>query len=133
MKTAVHSSNVISRKLLRDEKQAKIDRKAKKDGTRPASPEPAAPPTPTVKHADKAKEFQSHSSSAPRRLNDIAQAPPEFKSLPRGSAKKIALTGNKKSDSVVSLAQKALMEQEREKAILRYRELKAERAKAFVS
>ena len=67
------------------------------------------------------REFQKSSSSAPKRLNDVAQAPPEFKKLPRVSS----AIGRR--DGVPSMSQKNMMEQEREKAIARYRELKASR------
>ncbi|KAF9523141.1 hypothetical protein CPB83DRAFT_775925 [Crepidotus variabilis] len=76
------------------------------------------PPT----HPDRPKEFASVNSSAPKRLNDIAQAPPEFSKLPRG-----ATAFSTKKDGVLSMAQKLLMEKERENAITRYRELKSSR------
>ncbi|EGN97761.1 hypothetical protein SERLA73DRAFT_182497 [Serpula lacrymans var. lacrymans S7.3] len=75
------------------------------------------------------KEFQSTSTSAPRRLNDIAQAPPEFKKLPRGVSGDAGMNIKGKSQGVLSMAQKLMMEEEREKAILRYREMKANKAK----
>jgi len=83
----------------------------------------SAPPLPQVdKHAGRPKEFAIASSTAQKRLNDIAQAPPEFKKLPRGASSAIG-----KKESVLSMSQKLMMEQEREKAIVRYRELKASR------
>lgn len=89
------------------------------------------PTQPLDKHASKAKEFQALSTSAPRRLNDIAMAPPDLKKLPRG-VKKDGTKG--KGDGlgkagILSMAQRAMMEVEREKAIVRYRELKERRAK----
>ncbi|KAI8985666.1 hypothetical protein BD414DRAFT_537158 [Trametes punicea] len=80
---------------------------------------------------DKPKDFEKVSTSAPRRLNDIVQAPPELKKLPR-KAKKLAEQGvTKKSEGaktlregVLSMAQQAMMEEERERAIRLYRELK---------
>ncbi|KAF8838484.1 hypothetical protein BDN67DRAFT_907291 [Paxillus ammoniavirescens] len=70
-----------------------------------------------------AKEFQVTSTSTPRRLNDIAQEPPEIKKIPRGATKSDGTTG------ILSMAQKAMMEEEREKAIKHYRELKARKVR----
>lgn len=69
---------------------------------------------------ERPKEFVQLSSSAPRRLNDIAQGPPEIKEMARSA--KYA-----KREGILSVAQKSMMEQEREKAIARYRTLKASR------
>ena len=77
------------------------------------------------------RDFEKISTSAPRRLNDIVQAPPEIKALPR-KAKKLATQGSIKmnggtkslSEGVLSMAQKAMMEEERERAIKLYREMK---------
>jgi hypothetical protein len=84
---------------------------------------------------DRPKEFATTSSAAPRRLNDIATAPPELKRLPRGAAKHPA-GGNAKTTKgasagagVLSMAQRAMMEVERENAIRRYREMKERKAK----
>ena len=82
-----------------------------------------------VDEKEKPKDFAKFSTSAPRRLNDIAEAPPELKKLPRGAkASKTADIGVKGSSSlregVLSMAQKAMLEQERERAIRAYRELK---------
>ncbi|KAI0321976.1 hypothetical protein OF83DRAFT_1044040, partial [Amylostereum chailletii] len=78
------------------------------------------------KHSDKPKEFTSQSSAAPRRLNlnDVASAPPELK-LKKARVSE-AIGGNGKA-GVLSLAQRAMMEEERENAIRRYRELKERR------
>jgi hypothetical protein len=76
-------------------------------------------------HTGPHKEFAKHSLSAPRQLNDVVQAPPEFKKLPRATA--IHGDGSGKRAGVLSMAQKAMMEQEREEVNLRYRELKAQR------
>jgi len=59
--------------------------------------------------------------SVSRRLNDVVQAPPEFKTLPRGAS------SVEKKGNVVSMSQRLLMEMEREKVILCYHELKASR------
>ncbi|KAL1680165.1 hypothetical protein EV122DRAFT_262798 [Schizophyllum commune] len=162
VRSAVQTSNAVARNALKKEaeekKAAKQDKKAKRkaddedddvkgsgdkdskssNGKGPKVPKAtdtkSAQPT-TDKHADRPKEFQQASTSAPRRLNDIAQAPPDLKKLPRG-AKKAAGSGAKmghtpKSDGVVSMAQKVMMEQEREKAIERYRLLRASQRKGW--
>lgn len=145
VKSAVQSSLSTARNVQKAEMEAKAQEKKKKaalkrkvpndddddedeiDDTR--SPSPA----PLDKHADRPKEFQTISSSAPRRLNDIAQAPPEFKKVPKGIALSTGRQGGGKEtanrrDGVLSMAQKAMMEEEREKAILRYRQMKAQRS-----
>ncbi|TFY66919.1 hypothetical protein EVG20_g4174 [Dentipellis fragilis] len=94
--------------------------KEKKQKGRSESPDSSPPPD---KHRDRPKEFSNVSTSAPRRLNDIAMAPPDLKKLPRG-AKNLKEGATKKSAGVVSMAQKAMMEEERERVIKRYREMK---------
>jgi len=74
-------------------------------------------------------DFVKVSASAPRRLNDIVQAPPQLKKFPRGA---LRLPGNDRvgaGDGVVSMSQKLMMEAERENAIKRYRDLKERRLK----
>lgn len=84
---------------------------------------------PESKHDGKAKEFERVSSSAPKRLNDIVQAPPQIKQLPRKAKKLAAAGGTPKTgvslkDGVLSMAQKAMMEEERDRVIRLYREMK---------
>ena len=88
-------------------------------------------PIKSGKASEKVKptDFATFSASAPRRLNDIAQAPPELKKLPRGAkASKAADVGAKGAASLregaMSMAQKAMLEEERERVIKAYRELK---------
>jgi hypothetical protein len=98
--------------------------------------------TPTKdKDAPRGKtEFATTSTSAPRRLNDIAQAPPTFSRTPkeRGNAATLArilgtdskkATAGQRAEGVLSLAQRARMEEERERAVARYREMKAAKMK----
>ena len=78
---------------------------------------------------DRPKEFSTTSSAAPRRLNDIAMAPPELKKLPRGATKHLSRGGGKAGASgVLSMAQRVMMEAERENAIKRYRDMKERKA-----
>ncbi|EAU80863.1 hypothetical protein CC1G_03039 [Coprinopsis cinerea okayama7 len=136
VKSAMESGRAVVRKALREEQERK---KAKsKSKSKSKTPEPSEPPTPKPappkdKHADRPKEFAVASTSAPKRLNDIAQAPPELKKLPRGADKLVGGTSSSKTDGVLSMAQKAMMEQERLKAIARYRELKAMRRPPLLS
>ncbi|KAE9394465.1 hypothetical protein BT96DRAFT_958789 [Gymnopus androsaceus JB14] len=138
VKNAVQSSLAVARSTKKQEISEKAAKKnalasKKKPGTENDSDDDVShqsPPPQRSKQTERATEFQSLSSSAPRRLNDIAQAPPELKRLPRGaSAAKGSTTSGGKRDGVLSMAQKAMMEQEREKAIAHYRQLKASRRK----
>lgn len=86
---------------------------------------------------DRPKDFATLSSSVPRRLNDILQAPPEIKKLPRGAkARQPAKSTGSKSDGpslrdgVLSMAQKAMLEEERNRVIKAYREMKKRNANA---
>lgn len=128
MRDAAKSSFATSRKADKDASSTSKSNASKaptKSKSKPAasdsdSDSPSHPPV--DKHAHRPKEFQTVQSSAPRRLNDIAQAPPEFKKVPiRG----VKVGGATKSDGVLSLAQKQMMEEERENVVRRYRELKA--------
>jgi hypothetical protein len=58
-------------------------------------------------------------------------APPELKKLPRGAAKQRSSAGGKAKAGagVLSMAQRAMMEIERENAIRRYREMKERNTK----
>ncbi|KAJ7237039.1 hypothetical protein B0H12DRAFT_121502 [Mycena haematopus] len=90
------------------------------------APAPAPPPAPIDKHASRPKEFAPRTSSAaPRRLNDIAQAPPvlTFKSASSSANSKTKMMW--KASSVVSPAQQLQMAAAREAAVRHYRELKA--------
>ncbi|KAI1791915.1 hypothetical protein LXA43DRAFT_888471 [Ganoderma leucocontextum] len=81
--------------------------------------------------AEEPKDFEKVNTSAPKRLNDVVQAPPELKKLPRKAKKLAAMGGAAKStgasslkEGVLSMAQKAMMEEERERAIRLYREMR---------
>ena len=66
---------------------------------------------------EQSKEFAQLSSSVPRRLNDIAQRPPEMKEVP-WSVKCVNLGAQR--EKILSMAQRTMMERELEKAIARY-------------
>ncbi|KAJ6569061.1 hypothetical protein B0H19DRAFT_1373395 [Mycena capillaripes] len=89
---------------------------------------PPPDPAPVDKHASRPKEFARTSSAAPRRLNDIALAPPELSALARKVAPKSS--SKKASSSVLSPAQQLQMAAAREAAVARYRELKSARRAA---
>jgi len=132
VKAAVQSSNAVVRNARKAQTPAKEARKLGKGPKTTAeeveNPRPALKP-PNPEQDKPPKEFQRHSSSAPRRLNDIVQAPPDLKKLPRG-VKATSEQGYKaggKREGVLLMAQKQMMEAEREKAIARYRDLKASR------
>jgi len=121
VKSAIQSSSSQSRKVRKTETDSKANSISKFKNV--PSPHDADS---TSKYDGRPTEFQKHSTSAPRRLNDIAQAPPEFERLPRGSDKDISkVTWGK--GNVLSMKQKLMMEEEREKAISRYRQLRERR------
>ncbi|KAJ7431434.1 hypothetical protein B0H11DRAFT_1891647 [Mycena galericulata] len=100
---------------------------------------------PEDKHAHRPKEFARTSSAAPRRLNDIALAPPDLSAMARrANAKSTNTTGammngaaskgkdgkkapSTKASSILSPAQALQMAAAREDAVRRYREMKAAR------
>jgi hypothetical protein len=137
VKSAMESGRSVARKATREElerkqaaKKSKAQRSESPSDEPPSNPRASQPKAAAKQHnADRpVKDFVGRSAmaSAPKRLNDIALAPPEFKKLPRGG-NKLGAGASSKSDGVLSMAQKAMMEQEREKAVARYRELKARR------
>ncbi|GJE85422.1 hypothetical protein PsYK624_015010 [Phanerochaete sordida] len=158
VREAVQTSAAVARKVKKEEEEEKAARKASNSSkpARPASPtpqskkkagkapaidesdeeEPAAKPAKGGKaEKEKPTDFAAYKASAPRRLNDIAEAPPEFKKLPRGAkASKTADVSAKGTtslrDGLLSMAQKAMLEGERERVIRAYRELKKRGATA---
>ncbi|KAL1742711.1 hypothetical protein HDZ31DRAFT_65733 [Schizophyllum fasciatum] len=135
VRSAVQTSNATARaakKEIEGKKRAKRkpDTAAVEAAKRREGAQARAEQAANDKHADRPKEFQQSSTAAPRRLNDIAQAPPDLKKLPRGAAKSTPAK-TLRSEGVVSMAQKVRMEEEREKAIERYRLLRASQRKGF--
>lgn len=137
VKDAIQTSRALLRGSLKTQIEAKAERKLQskkaastdepKDTQKSkhasiVSPESVPKPQPSP-----IKEFTKSNTSAPRRLNDIAQAPPDL-NHPRLAAKVKAAHGSLaygKREGVVSMAQKLMMEQERDRVIKRYRELRA--------
>ncbi|CAE6527304.1 unnamed protein product [Rhizoctonia solani] len=72
------------------------------------------------------REFEAVSSSAPKRLQQVALAPPVFTKGPRGSG--VGKSGGKAP--AVSMARKVMLEQERARAVEMYRALKASKSEA---
>jgi hypothetical protein len=70
----------------------------------------------------KAKEFAKPTPT--NRITDIVQAPPEITSLPRRDKMSKSKGSSAARNAIVSLALKAQMEEEREKAIRRYRDMR---------
>jgi hypothetical protein len=131
-KTAKSSSNAPTTEVSGKPEQqqpnpslSSNDRKKSKD---PVKDGPSSSTTQLDSNDDRPKEFAITSSAAPRRLNDIAMAPPELKKLPRGATKHQSGGGGKTAKAaaagVLSMAQRVMMEAERENAIKRYREMK---------
>ncbi|KAI0073027.1 hypothetical protein K474DRAFT_278715 [Panus rudis PR-1116 ss-1] len=144
VRSAMQASSAVARKVRKEEeeqakqsksksKPPKLSRSRSKSQERDSDSDTSPDSRPTPQPQPKPKDFASLSTSAPKRLNDIVQAPPEIKKLPRGAKKKAeereAGKGEKKSlkEGVMSMAQKAMMEEERERAIRLYREMKKKR------
>ena len=100
------------------------DRKAAAEGTTTTL-------STATQHRDRPKEFATTSSAQPRRLNDIATAPPVLKKLPRGASSNLGAkhSARTKAGGVLSMAQRVMMETERENAIRRYREMREHKTK----
>jgi len=144
VKSAVQSSSAHMRKLARDVSNG--NEKSQKTST-PSDPISSTRKTEQPRNVTKSNpesvqdrgedqrkkpsiEFAKASTSMPKSVNDVVRAPPRIKHLPRNAKKIVAASGRgKKSDAVISMAQKAMMEAERENAIQRYRELKERRMK----
>lgn len=147
VKSAVQSSSARLRKSVKDMSR-RIDRKSQKPldssdplspmkmkqlryGTKP-DPNPAQDRDSSSQKGKASMNFAKASTSAPKSINDIVQAPPQINRLPRNAKKIVAASGKgKKSDAVISMAQKVAMETERENTIQRYRELKERRLKQY--
>lgn len=132
-KASSHTSTAATAKNISQQPLSSSDTRK---NSKASSEKGAPPPTSTTARRDndedddddhRPKEFAVVSSAAPRRLNDIAMAPPELKKLPRGvkTEKHNSLGGA----SVLSMAQRVMMEAERESAIERYREMKERKTK----
>ncbi|EPQ52145.1 hypothetical protein GLOTRDRAFT_64912 [Gloeophyllum trabeum ATCC 11539] len=126
VREAVQASSALERKTRKEMLQEKAEKqKAKSDEvikkqqkSEDAEPErPDKAPSPAKK-----TDFPTLSTSQPRRLNDIALAPPQFTKVPR--LRKGEKAETTKAEGVLSMAQKQMMEAEREKAIQRYRDMK---------
>ncbi|ODN87124.1 hypothetical protein L198_07126 [Cryptococcus wingfieldii CBS 7118] len=80
------------------------------------------------------KEFKAATStSAPRRLNDIAQAPPSLPQLKRAGEKSGVYGAVSSGKMPLNAGQKRIMEEERERVINLYREMKAKRQESKCS
>ena len=152
VRDAMHTSAAVARKVKKDEEAAReavkalkskakanADARPRRKSTTP-SRESAADDTstspPRAQRSDAGhapKEFASFSTSAPRSVNDVVQAPPGLSKLPRGAkrsqgAQPAAKGSSSLREGVLSMAQKVIMEEERERAIKAYRELKKRQA-----
>ena len=128
-KTATSSSNAPTTKVSgKHEQQQPNPSPSSNDRKKSKGLVKDGPSSSTAQHDnddDRPKEFATTSSAAPRRLNDIAMAPPELKKLPRGATKHHGgKTAKAAAAGVLSMAQRVMMEAERENAIKRYREMK---------
>lgn len=121
IKTALLQSSAQARKVRKEEvAREMLKRDQHGDKLQKGSHPPSTAAVDEGTAQDAVKEFQVLSTSAPRRLNDIAQEPPMMRKLPRGVTKNDVARLD-----VLSMAQRAMMEEERERAVKHYRELKA--------
>lgn len=140
IRSAIQASKATVRQNFKAEMKARQRAKTPKQDSfeKAALPSPSNADKGTSKRKDSAssateatvasaKEFTKASTSIPRRLNDVVQAPPSLTTL-RFSARKLQQCASNRDD-VLSMAQRSLMEREREKAIQRYRQLKATKRK----
>lgn len=102
------------------------------NSSRNPDPKSQAKGAKSTEPAAELKDFDRLVSSAPKRLNDIVQAPPQLSvgSRLKSKSKESSKYSGDKSDNVVSSAQKRMMDLEREKAIARYRALKSAKHEA---
>ncbi|KAI0630638.1 hypothetical protein C8Q77DRAFT_1063530 [Trametes polyzona] len=152
MRHSVREAMQISSAKMRRARKEEEEQLAQKSGSGKAKPAPKArsngngrasrarrPATATAKGnaADEPKDFERVSTSAPRRLNDVVQAPPQIKKLPRKAKKLQAAQGGAAQkgegakslrEGIMSMAQKAMMEEERDRVIRLYREMKKGKA-----
>ena len=117
VKSAMQTSSAVSRKIQKIEQEAEREKKKSKPSLKLPEPQANRSSLPDD-HEDHPKDFLKTSSSVPRRLNDVVTAPPILKRSPRG------VKAERKRTGILSMAQQAMMEAEREKAILRYRKMK---------
>ncbi|PFH53267.1 hypothetical protein AMATHDRAFT_119022, partial [Amanita thiersii Skay4041] len=134
VKSAIQASKAIIRQTLKETKRAAQAKRLKLTSPSTSSPplqkkhKPNQSPSGSgPRPSAQIREFEKLSTSLPRRLNDVAQAPPLLTTLPRGVKKVQQADGASKHDGILSMAQRAMMEEEREKAIKKYRMLKANR------
>lgn len=130
IKTALRYSSTQQRKVRKQEAREvrfgeqtadQSDSKSCSDPSQNVASVAASGAKPSSRERD--REFSKASTAAPRRLNDTVQAPPDITKFPRGSRQ----PSKDKSSGVLSMAQKVMMEEERERAIKHYRGLKARR------
>lgn len=137
VRVAMKTSSALARKVKEEEEPSKASNGKQKaatsnkaDDVSSLSSKPTDVLKPAAASKEKATEFERLSTSAPRRLNDIVQAPPDLKKLPRGAKQRPKALKDPAGgegtlrQGALSMAQKAMLEEERLKAIKLYREMK---------
>ncbi|KZT70012.1 hypothetical protein DAEQUDRAFT_709386 [Daedalea quercina L-15889] len=142
VRVAMKNSSTLARKVKKEEEKSKDTKTTKKGAPSPSAlaqgdaqtetRKSTTAPKASIADNHKPEDFERLSTSAPKRLNDIVKAPPELKKLPRGAKQR-----PKSSDvsagregaatlrqGALSMAQKAMLEEERVKAVKLYREMK---------
>jgi hypothetical protein len=133
VRTAMQSSLATARNADKKAREEKKEKKKQNEAAKSApsatskAPLPSPSPSPPPPTAQTIKDFEKASSSDRKRLNDIAMAPPDLSARTKKLEKKASAAGHSSTRAdggVLSMRQKALMEEEREKVIERYRAMK---------
>lgn len=129
---AMQVSRSTAKRAHKSDKAAKALKASKTTASTPstAAPKAASKLGESASLPPRKTEFDQRAPTT--RLNDVVKAPPHLTKLPRGAAKRTGRGSDKaaKIHGVVSMAQKQMMEDERERAIKRYRELRELRTAA---
>ena len=141
VKSAVQTSAAVSRRVrhadgLRAKRgDTKEKRETQNDDkkTKPSDSKDGHSLDHMKNHADPSRKAFLTPSSVPRRLNDIVLAPPELTKFPRRGGNAHVLKEGTSVGSVVSMAQKTILEAERQKAIMQYREMKEKKNAPSIS
>jgi hypothetical protein len=137
VKSAVQTSAAVSRRVRhadgrrannKEKRETQNDKKTKPNDSKDGHSLDCI-----KKHADPPRKAFLTPSSVPRRLNDIVLAPPELTKFPRrGGNANVHKEGTSKG-SVMSMAQKTILDAERQKAIMQYREMKEKKNAPSIS
>ncbi|KZT51866.1 hypothetical protein CALCODRAFT_521093 [Calocera cornea HHB12733] len=104
-------------------------RSSKSSKSKAAAAADSATTSPAFPASNPSRKTDFDALPKPRRLNDVAQAPPSLTKLPR-NAGKLGVGARTKAEGVVSMATKVALEEERERVVERYRMMKEARVQS---